>query len=368
MSAVTDRPGSRSLLRSFKLERRPEPTWLGSLFATVFALCLAFLASAVLLMMVGVDVLDAFQFLIKGAFGNLRSTYGSLVKAVPLAFAGLATGIAFRARIWNIGQEGQVFAGSMMAYWVSSSVELPGIVLVPLLIIAGFAGGALLGGLAGVLKARFRVDEIVSTVMMNYIIVFVLSYLLTSRIWMAPGEYYLQTPQLPDAARLPILFSGSKLHLGVLLALITVIAVHFLLTRTTFGYQLRAFGSNPDAARFKGTDPNRMFIIVLMISGGLAGLGGMSQSFGVDFRISQSLLLGLGSTGIIVGVIAGLRPLGIGVAAILFGGMAQGALFMQVFAGVSSAIVTAMQAIILIFFLCSSVLARYRLTRVLPDV
>lgn len=368
MPAITERSGGRPRRRSFKLERRPEPSWLGSLIATLFALLLAFLASAALLMMVGVDVFDAFHALIIGAFGNLRSTYGSLVKAVPLVFAGLATGIAFRARIWNIGQEGQVFAGSMMAYWVSSSVELPGIVIVPLVIIAGFAGGALLGGLAGILKARFRVDEIVSTVMMNYIIVFVLSYLLTSRIWMAPGEYYLQTPKFPDAVHLPILVSGSKLHLGVVLAVIAVIVIHFLLSRTTFGFELRAFGSNPDAARFKGTDPNRMFIIVLMISGGLAGLGGMSQSFGVDFRIGQSFLLGLGSTGIIVGVIAGLRPLGIGVAAILFGGMAQGGLFMQVFAGVSSAIVTAMQAIILIFFLCSSVLARYRLTRVVQDV
>jgi simple sugar transport system permease protein len=368
MPAVSDRSNSPLTVRSFKIERRQHNTWLSTLAATVFALFLAFLASSALLLFVGVNPLEAFHALIIGAFGDLRSTYGSLVKAVPLAFAGLATGIAFRARIWNIGQEGQVFAGSMMAYWVSTSIELPGIVLIPLLIIAGFAGGALLGGLAGILKAKFRVDEIVSTVMMNYIIVYVLSYLLTSRIWMAPGEYYLQTPQLPDEVRLPVLISGSNLHLGVLLAAVVVIGAHFLLSRTTFGFQLRAFGSNSDAARFRGTDPNRMFIIVLMISGGLAGLGGVTQSFGVDFRISQAFLLGLGSTGIIVGVIAGLRPLGIGVAAILFGGMAQGALFMQVFAGVSSAIVTAMQAIILIFFLCSSVLGRYRLTRVETDV
>ncbi len=365
---MTESFGGLPFVRSLKLERRPDPSWLGSLIAMVFALILAFLASAALLMFVRVDVLDAFHALVIGAFGSLKSTYASLVKAVPLAFAGLATGIAFRARIWNIGQEGQVFAGSMMAYWMISSVELPGILIVPLVIIAGFIGGALLGGLAGVLKARFRVDEIVSTVMMNYIIVLALSYLLTSRIWMAPGEYYLQTPRFPDAVQLPVIIPGSKLHLGVLLVAITVIAIHFLLFRTTFGFELRAFGSNPVAARFKGTNPNRMFIIVLMISGGLAGLGGMSQSFGVDFRISQPFLLGLGSTGIIVGVIAGLRPLGIGVAAILFGGMAQGALFMQVFANVSSAIVTAMQAIILIFFLCSSVLARYRLTRAYPDV
>ena len=314
-------------------------------------------------MFVGVDVYDAFEALVIGAFGDVDSIYGTLVNAVPLAFAGLATGVAFRAKIWNIGQEGQVFAGAMMAYWVSSSFGFTGLLNVVVVVLAGFSGGALLGVLSGILKSRYKVDEIVSTVMMNYIIVFVLSYLLTSRLWMKPGEYYLQTPQIPEAVRLPVMISGSNLHLGFLFAVIAVIAVHFLLTRTTFGYQIRAFGSNSEAARFRGTDPKRMFVIVLMISGGLAGLGGAMQTYGVDFRISQIFLVGLGSTGIIVGVIAGLRPLGIGVAAILFGGMSQGGLFMQVMADVSSAIVSAMQAIILIFFLCASVLARYRLTR-----
>ena len=346
-----------------RFEKRPEPGWLASFISASVAIFLALLASSVLLWIVGVDVYDAFHALILGAVGDLESIYGTCVKAIPLAFAGLATGIAFRAKIWNIGQEGQVFAGAMLGYWLSSSVDLPGIVFFPLLIAAGFVGGAALGGIAGVLKARFRVDEIVSTVMINYIVVYALSYLLTSRLWMAPGEYYLQTAQIPETERIPVLMAGTKLTLAFPLAIGAVFAIHFLLSRTTFGYELRAFGSNPDAARFKGVDPNRMLVAVLMISGGLAGLGGVSQTFGVDFRISQSFLLGLGSTGIIVGVIAGLRPLGIGVAAILFGGMAQGGLFMQVMADVSSAIVAAMQAIILIFFLCSSVLSRYRLVR-----
>ncbi|MDE0112731.1 MAG: ABC transporter permease [Albidovulum sp.] len=349
------------MARTLSFEKRPTPAWLASLTSTSVAILLALLASSVLLWIVGVDVVEAFHAMALGAFGDLDSIYGTCVKAIPLAFAGLATGIAFRAKIWNIGQEGQVFAGAMLGYWLSSSVDLPGIAFLPLLVVAGFVGGAALGGLAGVLKTRFRVDEIVSTVMMNYIIVFVLSYLLTSRLWMAPGEYYLQTAQIPETERIPTLLAGTKLTLAFPLAIAAVFAIHILLSRTTFGYELRAFGSNPDAARFKGTDPSRMSVIVLIISGGLAGLGGVSQTFGVDFRISQGFLLGLGSTGIIVGVIAGLRPLAIGVAAILFGGMAQGGLFMQVIADVSSAIVAAMQAIILIFFLCSSVLSRYRL-------
>ena len=351
----------------FKFEKRLTPTLLSSIFSTIIAVVLAIAASAILLWFVDVDVYEAFHALLIGAFGDLENIYGSLVKAVPLAFAGLATGIAFRAKIWNIGQEGQVFAGAMMAYWVSSMIALPWFLNIAVIILAGFIGGALLGALSGILKAKFKVDEIVSTVMLNYIIVFVLSYLLTSRLWMAPGEYYIHTAQIPEINRLPILLAGTNLHLGVLLAIVAVIAVHFVLTKTTFGYEIRAFGSNSEAARFRGINPNRMFVLVLMISGGLAGLGGAAQSFGVDFRISQNFLLGLGSTGIIVGVIAGLRPLGIGVAALLFGGMSQGGLFMQVMADVSSAIVSSMQAIILIFFLCSSFLSRYRFTRIQPD-
>ncbi len=352
----------------YRLERRVTPTLLGSILSTSIAVVLAIAASAVLLLVVDVDVYEAFEALVIGAFGDLDSIIGTLIKAVPLALAGLATGIAFRAKIWNIGQEGQVFAGAMMAYWVTTSFDLPYVLHVIAIFLAGFAGGAGLGAFSGFLKARFSVDEIVSTVMMNYIVLFVLSYLLTSRLWTDPSEYYLQTAQIPESDRLPALIAGTDLHLGFLVAVVAVFVVHFVLARTTFGFEIRAFGSNAEAARFRGTNPSRMFVLVLLISGGLAGLGGASQTFGIDFRIAQNFLIGLGSTGIIVGVIAGMRPLGIGVAAIIFGGMAQGGLFMQVMADVSAAIVSAMQGIVLIFFLCSSVVSRYRLVRVGADV
>ena len=356
------------MIGPYRLERRVTPTLLGSIVSMSIAIVLAIAASAVLLLVVDVNVYDAFEALVIGAFGDTDAIIGTLVKAVPLALAGLATGIAFRAKIWNIGQEGQVFAGAMMAYWVTTFIEFPYVLNVIIVFLAGFAGGAALGAFSGFLKARYGVDEIVSTVMMNYIVLFVLSYLLTSRLWTDPAEYYLQTAQIPESGRLPALVGGTDLHVGFLVAVAAVLLVHFVLTRTTFGYEIRAFGSNAEAARFRGTNPSRMFVLVLLISGGLAGLGGASQTFGVDYRIAQNFLIGLGSTGIIVGVIAGMRPLGIGVAAIIFGGLAQGGLFMQVMADVSSAIISAMQGIILIFFLCSSVLSRFRLVRATADV
>ena len=256
-----------------KFEKRPAHGWLASVFSTCVAIFLALLASSVLLWIVDVDVYGAFHALVLGAFGDLDSIYGTCVKAIPLAFTGLATGIAFRARIWNIGQEGQVFAGAMLGYWLSITVDLPGIVFFPTPHGCRICRRGCAWRLAGVLKTRFSVDEIVSTVMMNYIIVFVLSYLLTSRLWMAPGEYYLQTAQIPEAQRIPILMEGTKLSLAFPLAIAAVLGVHVLLSRTTFGYELRAFGSNPNAARFKGTDPGRMLVTVMLVSGGLAGLG-----------------------------------------------------------------------------------------------
>ncbi|MEP6017794.1 MAG: ABC transporter permease [Paracoccaceae bacterium] len=355
-------------LAGYRLEKRAEAGMLGQLVQAFVAIVAAFVVSGFLLAVLGFDPFAAFDALRKGAFGTWRNVQGSLVHAAPLAFTGLAAAVAFRARIWSIGQEGQLFAGAMMAYFFTTILDLPVLIMVPLVVLAAALGGGLMGGLAGTLKARFNVDVIVSTVMLNYIIVYLLSYLLTSRIWMAPGEYYLQTDRIPRDARLPDLWPGAELHLGVLLALLAVIAMHVLISRTTFGFSLRAFGDNPVAARFKGTNPSRMTVIVLMLSGALAGLGGVVQSFGVDFRLSQTFLYGYGSAGLIVAVIAGLRPLSVGLVAFLFGALAKGGLFMQVMADVSSAIVSAMQAIILMFFLVTTVAFQYRVRRVRHDV
>lgn len=345
-----------------------QPLWLSSFLTTVLAILLSVAASSLLLVAAGVNVWEAFDALLLGAFGDLDGIFGSLVKAIPLVFAGLSAGLAFRARIWNVGQEGQIYAGSMLAYWLTTMVSLPSLFMIPLVIAGGFAGGALLGATSGVLKSRFRVDEIVSTVMLNYVIVLLLSYLLSSKIWMEPGQYYMQTPQVQEASRLPMLFSGMSLHIGIVVAIFAILAVHILLSRGTLGFSIRAFGWNPDVARFRGIDPKYMFVVVMVLSGGLAGMAGVMQTFGVDLRLTTTSLLGLGATGIIVGVVAGMRPLGIAVAAVLFGSLAQGALFMEVMAGVSSAVVSAMQAIVLIVFISASAFSRYRLTRMKPNV
>lgn len=358
--------GMKSRAR-YRVTRRPDVGPLGSMLVMLSAVVMSLCASATLLLFVGVNVPEAYTALVLGAVGDVDGLTGTLTKAAPLALGGLSAALAFRAKIWNVGQEGQFYGGAMAAYWLSSSFSLPSVAMIPLVVLASALGGGSLGYVCGLLKAKFKVDEIVSTVMFNYLVVLLLSYLLASKIWMAPGQYYMQTPLVPDSSRFPILLEGTSVHLGLMLALLAVVVVHIVVTRTTFGYELRAMGYNATTARFRGIDPSRMTIMVLVLSGALAGLGGAVQTFGIDYRLTTTSLQFLGATGIIVGVVAGMRPLGVGVAAVLFGGLSQGALFMEVMVGVSSAIVSAMQAIILIFFISVSSLSQYRIVRTKPN-
>ena len=308
--------------RRLAVERRLETNWPWRLGVLAVALALCVAVTAALFWLAGADAGRGFRALAEGGFGSWRAVAETLVKATPLIFTGLATAVAFRARIWNIGAEGQLFAGAMAAYWASRAVQgLPSAVQLPVILVAGAAGGAAFGGLAAVLKTRFRVDEIISTVLLNYIILFVLSYLLLTGPWSEPGSVYQQTAKFDPAARLPRLFDHARLHLGFPLALTAALGLHVLLRRTTLGLDIRAFGSNPVTSLFKGINPDRMVLIVFLISGALAGLAGVGEAFGIHYRLRADISIGFGYTGIIVAILGGLHPLGVVVAAILFGGL-----------------------------------------------
>jgi simple sugar transport system permease protein len=237
--------------------------------------------------------------------------------------------------------------------------------LLIIITVAGFLGGAFYGWIPGVLKARFDVDEVISTVMGNYIIAYLLSLLLSGvGPWREPDSFYQQSPTIKEIAQFPILVEKSRLHIGFILAIITTLIVYLIMQRSPLGYEIRAFGSNPKAVKFKGSNISRLYIIVMVISGGLSGLAGVSEVFGVQHRLRLNLSPGYGFTGIIVAMLAELNPIAIIPAAILFGGLIHGSLRMQVITGVPTAVVNAIQAIVLLFFLTSQVLTRYRIGRV----
>lgn len=344
------------------LEKRETNDWRMHLAAYALALSLGFGVSALLITASGANVAEGFGALYEGAFGSGEAMLQSLVAGTPLIFTGLATVIAFRAKIWSIGQEGQMIAGAMGGYWASLYLAgMPAVVAVPLIILAGVTVGGALAALSGWLKTRFDVNEIISTVMMNYIVIYFLSYLLAGGPWTELGTTsYHQTPVLAANFQLPMLVSSTKLHVGFLIALIVTFVSYVIIEKTPLGYELRALGYNPTALRFKGTNVTRTVLIVMALSGGLAAMAGITETFGVDHRLKGDFMVGLGYTGIIVGMIGGLAPLGALIAALLFGALENGSLYMSVLSDIPPALVPAMQGILLLFFLCASVMVRYR--------
>jgi simple sugar transport system permease protein len=216
-------------------------------------------------------------------------------------------------------------------------------------------------------KARYGVNEIIVTVMMNFIILLVLSYLLSSA-WQDPKSYFYQTAQMPEVSYFPKLFAKGRLHLGFVLALLTAVFVWVLLWKTTLGYEIRAIGINAVAARYKGIDVARTTVILMAISGAIAAMGGASEVSGVHHRLRLDISIGYGFTGIIIALLGRLHPVGVVLAAIFFGALVNGALAMQIATGVPVALVNAIQGITLIFLLTADVLARYQIRRVGADV
>jgi simple sugar transport system permease protein len=349
-------------------ERRLEPSlaWTVSAFALAVIACLA--TTALLLATTGADIGEAFSALWKGAVGSRRALISTLVNATPLILTGLATVVAFRAQIWSIGQEGQVFAGAMGGYFGALVLAgLPAVLFFPAVLAFGIAAGVLVGGLCGILKTRFGVNEIISTVMMNYLIAYFMSWMLSGGPWTEVGTVaYHQSPEVAAAANLPMLFGVTRLHAGVPLPFLAAIACSVLLARMPLGYEIRGLGYNPEALRHKGVDVGRTVILVMMISGGLAALAGAIELFGVSHRLRADNFAGLGYAGIIVGMIGGLNPLGTVVAGLFFGGLASGAVSMRVLSDTPAALVPAIQGLTLFFFLCAGVLARYRIVRRAP--
>ena len=349
-----------------KFERVAESNVFVEIGAVVLALVAALIVSGVLIKIAGADPIEGYINLAKGAVGGRRQISETLLRSAPLLLTGLATVIAFRGEIWSIGQEGQLFAGAMLSYWVLTQVsDMPPIMILILVILAGFIGGAALGLIAGVMKTYFNLDIIISTVLLNYIINNVILLLLYDhKYWMDPIQFYPRTASIPDVARYPVLLEGYRIHLGFVIAIGAAFLVYWILEKTSLGFDIRAMGANKTAAKFRGINVGRVLIVTMIISGGLAGLAGAGEVFGVHHKLQMEISPGYGYTGIIVAMLAGLNPLLTIVTAVLFGGLINGSVKLITSVGIPTALIYAIQAIILIFILTARVLTRYRIRRV----
>jgi len=350
-------------MHKYKIERRPYVSGWTELLAIFSALVTSLIVCAIIIKTTSdAYVTTAFISLFKGAFGNKKAIMDTLVQATPLIFTGLATVVAFRGRIWNIGGEGQFYAGAMMAAWISMNLgSLPQVILVPTIIIGSMIGGATWAAIAGYLKAQFGSNEIIVTVMMNYLILFLLSYLLLGP-WQAPDSQYLQTILFSKNTYLPAI-SGSHLDAGFFLGLIAAVLIYVLLWRTSLGYEIRSIGVNPVAAQYKGLDIKKTIIIIMIISGALAGLGGGAILSGVHHRLRLDISPGYGFTGILVAMMARLNPFGVILAAIFLGAIDNGSTFMQIETNVPVALIDTYQGIVLLLLIISFILVQYRVRR-----
>ncbi len=363
-----DENGDEKTGGRWRIERRLETSWYLEVGGVVLAMVAAILTSSILISAAGSDVLESFRALYRGGFGTRDAFVETLVQATPLIFTGLAAAFAFRAKIWNIGGEGQLYAGAMGAYWASRILgdSLPSIVLIPACFVLAMLMGAGWAGIAAVLRTRFGVNEIITTVMLNFIVLNVLSFLLNG-VWQDPASFYAQTDRMSDAYQLPQLLSSGRLHLGFLIALATAALVWFVLARTSFGYEVRSIGANPRVAAYGGIVSNKIIIATLLISGAIAGLAGASELLGTQLRLQPGISSDFGFTGIIIALVARLRPAGVIVVAIAAGALRNGATTMQITTGVPAALVDVITGLALVFVLLAAVMVNYRIRRPQTD-
>jgi simple sugar transport system permease protein len=345
---------------------------LGDSLLPIFATLAALLLGAVMLFLLKVNPIEAYKALWDGAFGSTNAFAETLVKATPLLLVGIGICISFRGDVINIGGEGQMIIGAILATWVGLNFTgLPGWLGITLSMLAGFLGGAIWGGIPGVLKAYFSVNEILSTVMMNAIAVQLMNFLLRGAM-IDPSQAALsskipQTARLLEIFRLPRL-APTRLHLGALIAVILAVLVYILLWRTTLGYRIRAVGQNPHASRYAGIKVQRYVVLALLLSGAFSGLAGATQVFGVNYRMitdgsSSGFTGSAGFNGIVAALFGQLHPLLTIPASILFGALLVGANKMQRVMQVPSALVIALNGLVVVFVVSSEFLRRRRQRR-----
>lgn len=295
-------------------------------------------------------ITDAYVALFRGSLSGWRPLSETGVAAIPLILTGLAVTVPLRAGMFNIGGEGQLIAGGLLAGYVGFAVKgLPLLVHLPLAVLAGIVGGALYGLIPGILKARTGAHEVISTIMLNNIALYVATYAVSSSLFRAPGRDDPISREILASARFPRFSPSLRIHVGLILVLLVAVAIFFLVERSTFGFELNAVGLNPFAATTAGMSVTKMTVLGLALAGALAGLGGAAEILGVQHRLVDSFSRGLGFDGITVALLGRGQVGGTVAAGFLFGALEAGGRAMQAQSGTALDLVTVIQALIIVF-------------------
>jgi simple sugar transport system permease protein len=342
-----------------RLEPRPStPAWFNIVLPTAAILATMVLCSG-LIVLAGTNVIDAYAALFVGALGSGSAVAETFVKATPITLTGLAVAVAFRAKFWNIGGEGQLLAGAMAAAFVGAVEGLPAWSLVPLMIVGGAAAGGLWALVPAVLKVRYKVDDVVASLMLNFVILFAMLALLDGP-WKDTLSGYPDSPDIRMDAEYPILLARTRIHLGVAVAGVATIVVWFVMAYTTLGYAIRAVGENPRAAAFSGISIGRVVLYTALLSGSLAGLAGVGEVAGLHFQVMATISPGYGYTGIVIAMLARLNPLGVVPASLFFAAVITGAETMSRKTGVPVFLAEVIQGLALVCMMVALLFTSYR--------
>ncbi|MGR6836422.1 ABC transporter permease [Syntrophomonas erecta] len=349
-----------------RLVRRQHDSLSAKVMVPVLSVLLALAFGWVFLALSGLDAGETYFRMFKGAFGSSYAISETIVKAIPLMLAGLAVSLAFRMKLWNIGAEGQLYMGAFAASGVALALgDLSSPLLLGLMLLAGFIGGALWGFIPGVLRAYWQVNETITSLMLNYVAISWVNYLVFGP-WKDPQSMgFPLTPRFTPAAYLPTL-GHSRVHMGLVLAIIIALLFYLVLQYTRWGYELKVSGESQAAARYAGMNVARNIVMVMLISGGIAGITGMIEVSGITHRLQQGFSPGYGYTGIIVAWLARLNPFAIILVAFLFGALLVGGFGVQTF-GIPFSTVQILQGAVLFFLLAGEIFMKYRLAVVKED-
>ncbi len=352
-------------MKLFKIELREEPPHIKTqIFYLLASLALVFLIIAVLIASTGADIPVGFREFFIGPFKNIQNVAEILVATTPLLFIALGLSISFKSGFWNIGADGQLYAGATLCTGMvlaSKGYGIPSVIFIPLLMTIGFLGGALLAMFSAVLKTKFQINEIIVTILLNYIMIYLVSYLLFGP-FMDPITAMPQSEFFPLSARFPNLIQGTRLHMGFFFAVVAVPLIYLIFNKTVFGYQVKTIGNSLNAARFAGVNLNRTFILVAVCTGGLAGLAGMGEVSGLFYRLRGDISAGYGYTAILVALLGKNRPGWVALTAILFGFLSVGGIQMQIVTGVPFALASVVSSLIFLGVLAAAALTRYRIS------
>ena len=350
-------------MAKLRIERVAAPLWVRPLIPLIAAV-ITLALTATLVVLAKANPLEAYYYFLVAPLSSQVSAIEVLVKATPLLLCGAAVTFAFTAGYWNIGAEGQLYAGAIAAAWLGTVLhDVPALLAVPIMLVGGFLAGMLWALPPALLKVKLAVDEVVTTLLLNSVIMFVVSYLLNGP-WRDPLSGWPQSPEIAASTMLPKLLPRARLHLGFVIGLLVIVAIWFILSRTSLGLKMRASGLGVEAARFAGVNVGRTILTAALISGGIGGLAGVSEVAGIHFHLIDAISPGYGYTGIIIAMLGGLNPFGVGLAALFIGLLSTGGQTVSRALGVPAYLGDVVQATLLLVTLGAFVLQNYRIRRV----